>query len=86
MSKTVAPIKRRVYTAGVVRRPINSRTNPASNQQSINSSKTSNKSLVASKTFSGGQPRTSHGARAEYEQLIDFMQNALLNDKTERKY
>lgn len=81
MSKTVAP-KRRIATAGVVKKPITTKyvtNNNASSGGPQGSKKPNNnkQSLTASKTFSGNQPRYSMAARNEYEQLIDVMQNAL---------
>jgi hypothetical protein len=41
------------------------------------------KNVAASKTFSSSQPRSSKAVRNEYEQLIDAIEGAISNNKTE---
>jgi len=41
------------------------------------------KNLAASKTFSSSQPRSSKAVRNEYEQLIDAIEGAISNNKSE---
>jgi hypothetical protein len=80
MSRTVAPNRRRVTTA-VPRHKILG--NKSASQSSLNSNQNNStlnnrqSNLIASKTLSGAQPRSSQAARAEYEHLIDYMQYAL---------
>jgi hypothetical protein len=82
MSRTVAP-KRRVTTAVAPRKPVGTANKPPPKAGSSN--------LVASKTFGGAhQPRTGNinaATRQEYEQLIDYMQNAINNSqKSDRRF
>ena len=90
MSKTVVPAnRRRGTTAGGInggRKPLSIlKTGPAPSQDD---SKPSAKNVVvyssASKTFSS-VPRSSVATRAEYEQLIDAMQNHLSNNNSDCK-
>ena len=77
MSRTVAPNRaRRGTTAAVMRHGL---ANKSSSSSSINqlAKKGSTNHLIASKTFSSGNPRSNAATRNEYEQLIDYMQNAL---------
>lgn len=94
MSKTIAP-RRRVTTAGVVRRPLankyvastsnfqqqqqKSQLTHSTSSNNIRPSRAGNDNLTASKTYSGIQPRQSKAAQLEYEQLI-----ALTNSKPDR--
>lgn len=75
MSRTVAPNRRRVTTA-VTRQRL-----PTGKKPTITGS---NSNLVASKTFSSAQPRSNQATRNEYEELIDFVQNAV-NGQITRK-
>ena len=79
LSRTVVPNRNRAQTARVNRglRAVPAETGPSSSKL------TKTQQSIAAKTISNSQPRASVAARAEYEQLIDAMQNVLITDKNE---
>ena len=79
MSRTIAPNRRRVTTAVPKHRLTSSKSSSSLNQNNLQTS-----NLIASKTFSSAQPRSTAATRMEYEQLIS-MENALTGiNKSER--
>ncbi len=87
MSRTVAPNRRRVTTAAVAGRrgPNSNNSNSKTSTSSGMPPKSASNNLIASKTFSSAQPRSNAATRQEYAQLIDYMQNAIIDDKNDRK-
>jgi hypothetical protein len=85
LSKTMVPHRppasNRARTAMSPKKPINVTNSKPTVSKNVNGG-----GATASKTFSGSRPRQSVATRIEYEQLIDVMQHALSNNKSDRKF